>query len=201
MRSGTGRGFALAEIVIVLVIVGLLVGGTLKTQQWLTSARVARVEADFQRTSAAVLAYQQRYGALPGDDPAAATRFPGDWQPGDNGNGDDRIDGPWDAPAPAAESRKLWKHLRAAGLLQGPVDRSAASYAAPRHAFGGPVGVAQGMYGLPGAAVAFGALPGPVAAALDARGDDGTANRGAIRSGAGSATYPDTTAIDLAFGF
>lgn len=201
MRSGSGRGFALAEVVIVLVLVGLLVGGTLKTQQWLTRARVARVEAEFERTSAAVLAYRARYGVLPGDDPAAASRFPGTWQAGDNGNGDGRIDGPWDAPAHAAESRKLWKHLRAAGLEPGPVDGTAESYAAPLHAFGGPVGVGEGLHGLPGTIVAFGDLPGPIAAELDARGDDGDARRGAIRSEPALANYPATARVDLAFGF
>src|SRR5438309_1905103 len=82
------QGFTLVEIAIVLVIIGLLLGGILKGQEMITQAKIKNVIADFSGVSAAYHGYQDRYRAIPGDDPNAASR----WavapaaQPGD-GNG------------------------------------------------------------------------------------------------------------------
>ena len=156
------QGFTLAEIAIVLVIIGLLIGGVLKGQEMITNAKVSKVENDFKGITAAILAYQDRYGVLPGDDPAAATRFPGTWSAADNGNGDGTIQGAWNSTVNTQESRKVWKHLRGAGFIKGPVDATAASYQQPSHAFGGLVGFEQGLYGLSGHVIVFGALPGNI---------------------------------------
>ena len=64
-------GFTLVEIAIVLVIIGLLIGGVLKGREMITNAKIKRIENDFAGVSAAIYAYQDRYGVLPGDDPAA----------------------------------------------------------------------------------------------------------------------------------
>ena len=61
-------GFTLVEIAIVLVIIGLLLGGVLKGQEMITNAKVSKVENDYKGITAAILAYQDRYGVLPGDD-------------------------------------------------------------------------------------------------------------------------------------
>src|ERR1700716_2320879 len=68
-------GFTLVEIAIVLVIIGLLLGGILKGQEMITQAKIKNVSADFSGISAAYYGYQDRYRALPGDDPNAASRW------------------------------------------------------------------------------------------------------------------------------
>ena len=73
----SGRGFTLVEIAIVLVIIGLLLGGILKGQEMITQAKIKNIVADFSGVSAAYYGYQDRYRAIPGDDPNAATRWTG----------------------------------------------------------------------------------------------------------------------------
>ena len=175
------QGFTLVEIAIVLVIISLLIGGVLKGQEMITKAKVSKVENDYKGITAAILAYQDRYGVLPGDDPGASTRFPGTWTAADNGNGNGAIAGAWNSTNNTLESRKIWKHLRGAGFLKGPVDGTAASYQQPAHAFGGLIGFEQGLYNLSGHVVVFGALPGNVTQILEARGDDGSPRAGSPR--------------------
>src|SRR5207237_10580375 len=71
------QGFTLVEIAIVLVIIGLLLGGILKGQEMITQAKIKNVISDFSGISAAYHGYQDRYRAIPGDDPNAATRCQG----------------------------------------------------------------------------------------------------------------------------
>jgi prepilin-type N-terminal cleavage/methylation domain-containing protein len=195
------QGFTLVEIAIVLVIIGLLIGGVLKGQEMITNAKVGKVENDFKGISAAILAYQDRYGVLPGDDPAASTRFAGTWSAADNGNGDGAIQGAWNGTVNTLESRKIWKHLRGAGFIKGPVDATAASYQQPSHAFGGLVGFEQALYGLPGTVVVFGALPGSIAQILEARADDGNPSTGSIQGHATQVAYVPATNYVTAFRF
>jgi len=82
------RGFTLVEIAIVLVIIGLLLGGVLKGQSLIDSAKVKNVIQQSQSLQAAVNAYQDRFRALPGDDIMATTHVPGATG---NGNGDGQI--------------------------------------------------------------------------------------------------------------
>ncbi len=162
MNFGTKRkqsGFTLVEIAIVLVIVGLLIGGVLKGREMITNAKIKRIENDFAGVSAAIYAYQDRYGVLPGDDPAASTRFPGTWRSSDNGNGNGNISGGWNSTNNANESRKIWKHLRGAGLIAGPVDNTNASYQQPSNSFGGLVGIDLNVYNLSGHNIVFGEIP------------------------------------------
>lgn len=193
------QGFTLVEIAIVLVIIGLLIGGVLKGQEMITNAKVSKVENDYKGITAAILAYQDRYGVMPGDDPAASTRFPGTWVAADNGNGNGVIQGGWNSTNNTQESRKIWKHLRGAGFIKGPVDGTAASYQQPSHAFGGLVGFEQGLYGLSGNVVVFGAVPGNIAQILEARGDDNNPSRGSVQAHATQTAYTITTNYDVAF--
>jgi prepilin-type N-terminal cleavage/methylation domain-containing protein len=195
------QGFTLVEIAIVLVIIGLLIGGVLKGQEMITNAKVSKVENDFKGITAAVLAYQDRYGVLPGDDPAASTRFPGTWTAADNGNGNGVLQGAWNTTNNGQESRKMWKHLRGAGFLKGPVDNTAASYQQPTHAFGGLIGFEQGLYNLSGNVVVFGALPGNISQILEARGDDNSASRGSIQGHNTQNAYNIANNYNMAFRF
>lgn len=195
------QGFTLVEIAIVLVIIGLMIGGVLKGQEMITNAKVSRVENDYKGVSAAILAYQDRYGVLPGDDPAATTRFAGTWNGADNGNGNGVISGAWNSTVNSDESRKIWKHLRAAGFIKGPVDNTAASYLQPSHAFGGLIGFEQGIYNLSGHVLVFGALPGNIGQILEARGDNGNPSSGSIQGSGTQTSYNINANYNLAFRF
>ncbi|MBT8077053.1 MAG: prepilin-type N-terminal cleavage/methylation domain-containing protein [Gammaproteobacteria bacterium] len=192
-------GFTLVEIAIVLVIIGLLLGGVLKGREMITNAKIKRIENDFAGVSAAIYAYQDRYGVLPGDDPAASSRFSGTWAAADNGNGNGNISGGWSSTNNSQESRKIWKHLRGAGLIAGPVDNTAASFQQPSNSFGGLVGIDLNLYNLSGHNIVFGELPGDIAQILEARGDDGVPSTGSIQSHGSQTTYNIDTRYDVAF--
>ena len=192
-------GFTLVEIAIVLVIIGLLIGGVLKGREMITNAKIKRIENDFAGVSAAIYAYQDRYGALPGDDPSASTRFAGTWAASDNGDGNGNISGGWNSTNNASESRKIWKHLRGSGLIAGPVDGTDASYQQPSNSFGGLLGVDLNVYNLSGHNIVFGEIPGDIAQILEARGDDGVPSRGSIQSHNSQTTYGIDTRYDVAY--
>ena len=60
-------GFTLIEIAIVLVIIGLLLGGVLKGQELITSARVRNLISQQDGVKAAFFGFQDRFRAFPGD--------------------------------------------------------------------------------------------------------------------------------------
>lgn len=192
-------GFTLVEIAIVLVIIGLLLGGVLKGREMITNAKIKRIENDFAGVSAAIYAYQDRYGVLPGDDPSASTRFSGTWRASDNGNGDGNIAGGWNTSNNASESRKVWKHLRGAGLIAGPVDNTNASYQQPSNSFGGLMGLDLNIYNLSGHNIVFGEIPGDIAQILESRGDDGVPSSGSIQAHNSQTVYAINTRYDVAF--
>jgi len=189
----TQKGFTLVEIAIVLVIIGLLLGGILKGQEMITQAKIKNVIADITGVSAAMYGYQDRYRALPGDDPNANR-----WTSGGGaakGNGDGVIAGAYNSTAsPALESLNFWDHLRRAGFVGG------AGTANPFNAVSGKMGVQTGDGNLPPAGVlgvAAGTeqftglilcsanLPDKIAVSVDAQMDDGKGNSGSVRGQAG----------------
>lgn len=106
------NGFTLIEIAIVLVIIGLLLGGVLKGQELITSARVRNLISQQDGFKAAYFAFQDRYRALPGDYAQATTNIIGATQ---NGNGNGQIEG----GATLNESILAWEHLSRAGFING----------------------------------------------------------------------------------
>ena len=110
-------GFTLIEIAIVLVIIGLLLGGVLKGQELITSARVRNLISTQDGIKAAYFGFQDRYRALPGDYPGAQAFANIPNIPGATfgGNGDGRI---IDAGG-ANEQTLAWMHLSNAGFLTG----------------------------------------------------------------------------------
>lgn len=138
-------GFTLIEIAIVLVIIGLLLGGILKGQELINSARVKNLATDFRNIPLFIYGYQDKFKALPGDDPAAATNLTGGTlattPAGTQGNG--VIGGNWNSTTITDESYLFWQHVRLAGLAPGVTTPGAAGYL-PTNASGGTIGIQSG---------------------------------------------------------
>jgi prepilin-type N-terminal cleavage/methylation domain-containing protein len=209
MKTRKQTGFTLVEIAIVLVVIGLLLGGILKGQQLINSARVRNLADQNSGVQAAYYGFIDRFRNLPGDMTpqnactqvgqnidALACATPAN-APGGDGNG--RID-------TIAEAGAVWPHLSVAGFLNGTfsgqdssnADLTSATYltgvslgAVPPNAFQGPILLAHMndyMQGNVGATIvrlsySFGGLiPVPILRDLDAKLDDGVAGTGVLRS-------------------
>ena len=187
-------GFTLIEIAIVLVIIGLLLGGILKGQELITQARIRNVSNDFQSVTAAINLYQDRYRALPGDDPGAQTRWTATGSTTTKGDGDGQIEGTYNSATEGDESRLFWQHLRLAGLVGGPTTTGAIGTANPPNAASGVTGVQNGAFGIPGLVVCSNNLSAKIAQAIDTQFDDGDSAKGTMRA----AATADKTAGDTA---
>ena len=181
-------GFTLVEIAIVLVIIGLLLGGVLKGQELINSARAKSIVNDLRNTATMVTAYQDRFRALPGDDAAASSHLQNTTS-AENGNGNGTIEGNFDSSTITDESSKLWAHLRRANLASG--DATLANDWQPRNSDGGRIGVtssapATGMYGR--LFVCQAAVSGRVALQVDTTMDDGNPATGSVRFGSMTGT-------------
>jgi prepilin-type N-terminal cleavage/methylation domain-containing protein len=138
-------GFTLVEIAIVLVIIGLLLGGILKGQELINSARVKNLANDFRVIPTYIYAYQDKFRALPGDDCLALTHVgtPAlDTAPCTAPMGNGVINGNWNAAA--GESFLFWQHVRLANLAAGPTDPTDPAYL-PRNAVGGQIGISSAI--------------------------------------------------------
>ena len=133
-------GFTLIEIAIVLVIIGLLLGGVLKGQELINSAKVKNLAGDFKNIPVFIYGYQDKFKALPGDDINAVLHVVATT----NGNGNGVIGGSWnDAAATLSEAVNFWQHVRLAGLAPGPTSTGDAAYI-PTNAAGGKIGIQSG---------------------------------------------------------
>lgn len=160
-------GFTLVEIAIVLVIIGLLLGGVLKGQEMIENARIKSVVADMNGVAAAFNGYVDRYKALPGDELAAAMTARG-WTGALGGNANGALGvTPAQAFTNGGEQGAMWRALRAAGLASGDPAATAVQANLPRAGTGGFVGVANGVYGMPGPAVCVSNLSTKQAAGVD----------------------------------
>jgi len=114
-------GFTLIEIAIVLVIIGLLLGGVLKGQELINSAKVKNLATDFRNIPLFIYGYQDKFRAIPGDDAAADTHVSGVVASTPSlKKGNSVIDGLWDSLTNTDESYLFWQHVRLAGLAPGP---------------------------------------------------------------------------------
>jgi prepilin-type N-terminal cleavage/methylation domain-containing protein len=78
------RGFTLIEMSIVLVIIGLIVGGILKGQEVIESARQKNLAAMYDQIRAAQNTFVDRYRSLPGDFAQATSKISAQVENGDN---------------------------------------------------------------------------------------------------------------------
>lgn len=198
-------GFTLIEIAIVLVIIGLLLGGVLKGQELINSAKVKNLATDFRNIPVFIYGYQDKFRSLPGDDGNAPAHLGAASAVAPPGNNDGLIGGNWnDLPAAASEAYNFWVHVRLAGLSAGSTTLGAADYL-PVNAAGGNIGIQSGttdvtktpINGTAGANPIHGTyiicspnILGKFAKQLDIQLDDGNTATGSMM--AGTATAPGT---------
>lgn len=184
-------GFTLIEIAIVLVIIGLLLGGVMKGQELINSAKVKNLATDFKNIPVFIYGYQDKFRALPGDDKDVTTHI-ASATAATVTMGSGTIDGAWNATG-TAESHLFWQHVRMAGLAAGPTDVTTDIH--PTNAVGGIIGVASSanspITGLTGSyIICSSAIAGKFAKQLDITMDDGKTDTGSMR--ARDATTPGT---------
>jgi prepilin-type N-terminal cleavage/methylation domain-containing protein len=207
--SASERGFTLVEISIVLVIIGAIFYGVLKSQSILSSSKAKDVVAKINDLRAATVYFKQRFGYLPGDLPAPAnyiTVVPA-LVAGTGGNiGDGSIDGAVTVAGIAAIGSKAaqapWQ-LYNAGFIGAVDNASPSNYINTSF---GPVqlvssATATGLVPLfvtfnPSArnAILFFNLPCDVALEVDNKIDDGSLTTG---FGVGSAACTGTNPLPV----
>ena len=203
--SSAGQGgFTLIEIAIVLVIIGLLLGGVLKGQELINTARVRALNNSVDGITAAWFSFQDRYRGFPGDYSQAAVNLPGGVTAAAANVGNGTVD--------TNEERALvWTQLQQAGYITGSFDGTAANAAAdeygcklttcPDNGFGAGMILSCGaeVKGTPGVdaheLIAGLGVPVEVLAELDRKVDDGKPETGAMQLGVGGASW-DATASD-----
>lgn len=187
-------GFTLVEIAIVLVIIGLLLGGVLKGQELINSAKVKNMIGDFRTTSTFVYGYQDKFRAIPGDDSDAANHVAATVVavPLAGTLGDGRITGAWNSLTRTDESYLFWEQVRRAGLATGtPVVPAAPAINdayLPRNADGGRLGITSTAV-LTAPTTPFPAtyyvcssgIQGRIARQIDTTMDDGNTSTGTVR--------------------
>lgn len=188
-------GFTLIELAIVLVIIGLLLGGVLKGQELINSAKVKNMASDFKNIQVYMYGYQDRYRALPGDDRQANTHLAGGTNAAAANLGNGVIDGAWNSVNITDESFLFWEHVRLAGFAPGPTTYGTPAQLAaylPTNADGGRLGV-QSISGFgtitgPGTAmngafvICSDGILGRFATQLDTTLDDGETSTGSVRA-------------------
>ncbi len=197
------KGFTLIEIAIVLVIIGLLLGGVLKGQELINTARVRALNNSVDGITAAWFSFQDRYRGFPGDYSQAAVNLPGGTTAAATNVGNGTVD--------TNEERALvWQQLQQAGYITGSFDGTAANADAdqygcnlttcPDNGFGAGMILSFGteMISVPGSdaheLIAGLGVPVEVLAELDRKVDDGAPSSGAMQLGVGGTRWDATAA-------
>jgi prepilin-type N-terminal cleavage/methylation domain-containing protein len=212
-------GFTLIEIAIVLVIIGLLLGGVLKGQELINSAKVKNLAGDFKNIPVFIYGYQDKFKTLPGDDSNTPTHLSGASPctgaptvvAGKCNVGNGVIDGNWNDTSAASESYVFWQHIRLADLAPGSTDTTATNYL-PVNAAGGSIGIQSGttsntatpINATAGANAIRGSyvicsagILGKFVKQLDTQMDDGNPASGTMMAGVATAAGTPMTAVTL----
>jgi len=209
MMKRNQSGFTLIEIAIVLVIIGLLLGGVMKGQELINSAKVKNLAADFKNTSLYIYSYQDKFRALPGDDALAGSHVSlattATLPVNSLGNG--RIDGPWDLnDGSKTESILFWEHVRKAGIATGTQTYTDTTAFPQRNTLGGIVGITNSVASsggflpianLKGAYIICSAnIQGKFAKQLDIMMDDGVTDQGSMMTATTVSTSVGDNAVN-----
>ena len=205
-------GFTLIELAIVLVIIGLLLGGVLRGQELINSAKVKNMANDFRSIPVYIYGYQDKFKAFPGDDKAATTHVAATT----NGNGNGALEGSWfNNLASTSESYQFWQHVRLANLAPGATNATNPDWR-PTNADGNPIGIMAGTNSITATAMLDGAgaaikgsyiicsqgLLGKYVTQLDTNIDDGNSATGSMLAAKtntpAAALAADTGTIDPA---
>ncbi len=188
MKNKQQAGFTLVEIAIVLVIIGLLLGGILKGQELINSARVRNLADQNSGVQAAYFGFIDRYRQVPGD----WAILPAGQAIGvailNGGDGNGRVDNVY------VEAAGLWEQLARANFLAGGFALPTAIIAAeatygnvvPINAFNAPLILTRnaGYTGVGSARLNLHLgrnIPVAIARELDIKVDDGLPNSGVLR--------------------
>jgi prepilin-type N-terminal cleavage/methylation domain-containing protein len=204
-------GFTLIEIAIVLVIIGLLLGGVLKGQELITSARVRNLISAQEGVKAAYFGFLDRYRALPGDYGSASTNIACGPTPCKDGNNNGTIRSIADGDT-IDEPIAAWEHLSKSGFVNGnytyaPFPESPGS--APTNPYARYLRLSyDGIYGTGVAGTpntlrhnikTGNQVPSDLLAEIDRKSDDGVPTSGSFQfsvydgGGAGGAVAPTAT--------
>ncbi len=193
------KGFTLVEIAIVLVIIGLLLGGVLKGQELINSAKVKNFINDFKTVPLFIYGYQDKFKALPGDDLNVATHLGSAAMAAGvtlltvtattQGNG--RIEGNYNSTSKTDESVAFWQQVRLANLASGGVGFATPANDMPTNADGGLLGIQSTapITGMSGSYfVCSEGIQGKFAKQIDITMDDGNTATGSVRVASGPYT-------------
>ena len=194
-QGGSGRrasrGITLIEIAAVVLIVGLVTQMVVSGHSLILTARVRNIVAQQQAAEAAVLGFRDRYRALPGDYPAAATDFVCEPPSCVRGDGNGRVEA--GNAGGRREDLYAWTHLSAAGFVENRYSArddvsTPAADNSPANVFGAYLQIASDtQFGFSGNAslrlnIKTGNLtPVEVLAEVDGKVDDGLAGSGAFQ--------------------
>lgn len=143
------HGFTLVEIAVVLVIIGLLLGGVLKGQELIASARVRNLADQQSGIQAAYYGFQDRYRAVPGDMTSAdATSAIGQTVNLGASASDGQLAAP-DGTSPWPELNGVWEQMSKAGFIRGDYPGTTSGgvdpSSAPPNADHAPINVFNGV--------------------------------------------------------
>ncbi len=183
------QGFTLIEIAIVLLIIGLLLGGVMKGQSMINSARVRSIANDLVGIETAWISFQDRYRSLPGDFGSADSHISAEAK---NGNANALVD-------TDAEIGGVWQHLSSAGFINGSFDGGASASTdtdcsvatCPSNPFNGFYKISHSTNAIGRTAAAHelttgSGIPVAVMYELDLKIDDGKAGTGRLQAFDGS---------------
>lgn len=100
-------GFSLIEVAIAIVVIGLVVGLSLKGKELIHTAKVNSVADQVNTVRVATHMFTEKYGAIPGDFTDAKNSIDGSLE---NGTGSGNI-------STLDDARRFWSHLTKSGLL------------------------------------------------------------------------------------